>query len=59
MSGKSIIMNINKAKKKGFFVVMNYIGLQNPEIAKARVKFRVSKGGHGIPDDVIEKRYAH
>lgn len=38
---------------------MNYIGLQNPEIAKARVKFRVSKGGHGIPDDVIEKRYAH
>lgn len=57
LSGKSIIMNIKKAKEKGFFVVMNYIGLENPEIAKSRVKFRVSKGGHGIPDDVIEKRY--
>ncbi len=58
LSGKSIIMNIKKAREKGFFVVINYIGLENSEIAKARVKFRVSKGGHGIPDDVIEKRYA-
>ena len=57
LSGKSIIINIKKAKEKGFFVVMNYIGLENSEIAKERVKFRVSKGGHGIPDDVIEKRY--
>lgn len=57
LSGKSIIKNIKKAKEKGFFVVMNYIGLENPEIAKERVRFRVSKGGHGIPDEVIEKRY--
>lgn len=57
LSGKSIIKNINKAKEKGFFVVMNYIGLENSKIAKERVKFRVSKGGHGIPDEVIEKRY--
>ena len=57
LSGKTIIKNINKAKEKGFCVVMNYIGLENFEIAKERVKFRVSKGGHGIPDEVIEKRY--
>jgi len=54
LSGKSIIMNINKAKEKGFFVVMNYIGLESAEIAKVRVKFRVSKGGHGIPDEFIQ-----
>ncbi len=57
LSGKSIIMNIKRAKEKDFFVVMNYIGLESFEIAKERVKFRVSKGGHGIPDKVIEKRY--
>jgi len=57
LSGKSILANINKAKKNGFYVVMNYIGLENYDIAKERVKFRVSKGGHGIPDDIIEKRY--
>jgi predicted ABC-type ATPase len=36
---------------------MNYIGVENPEIAKDRVKIRVSKGGHGISDDTIERRY--
>ncbi|AQR96173.1 ATPase [Clostridium saccharoperbutylacetonicum] len=57
LSGKSIIKNMKKAQEYGFFVVMNYIGLENSDIAKERVRFRVSKGGHGIPDEVIEKRY--
>lgn len=57
LSGKSIVRNIKKAKEKGFYIVMNYIGVDNPGIAKDRVKFRVLKGGHGIPDDAIERRY--
>ncbi|STC73898.1 putative ATPase [Clostridium botulinum] len=36
---------------------MNYIGVEDPEVAKERVKIRVSKGGHGIPDKDIERRY--
>lgn len=59
LSGKSILRNISKAKEKGFYVVMNYIGVESSKIAKERVKIRVSKGGHGIPDDVIEKRYSN
>lgn len=57
LCGKSIIRNINIAKSKGFYIVMNYIGVENPEIAKERVKLRVSKGGHGIPEEDIERRY--
>lgn len=57
LSGKSIIKNIKFAKEKGFYIVMNYIGVEGPEIAKERVKIRVSKGGHGIPDKDIERRY--
>lgn len=57
LSGKSIINNIKKAKKNGFFVMMNYIGLESTDIAKERVATRVSNGGHGIPDEVIERRY--
>lgn len=56
-AGKSIVRNIKKAKEKGFYVVMNYIGLDTPDIAKERVKIRVLKGGHGIPEDAIERRY--
>ena len=57
LSGKSIIRNIKLAKERGFYIVMNYIGVETPEIAKVRVKIRVEKGGHGIPDDTIERRY--
>lgn len=57
LSGRIIINNINKAKQSGFYVVMNYLGVESIDIAKERVVIRVSKGGHGIPDDAIERRY--
>ena len=57
LCGNSIIKNIKTAKEKGFYIVVNYIGVGSPEIAKERVKIRVSKGGHGIPEQDIEKRY--
>ncbi len=36
---------------------MNYIVISNTEIAKERVKIRVLKGGHGISEEAIERRY--
>lgn len=57
LSGRSIINNIIKAKKKGYKVIVNYIGVNNSEIAKERVDLRVKKGGHGIPHKDIERRY--
>ena len=57
LSGKSIINNIKLAKEKGFYITMNYIGVENVDIAKQRVAIRVKKGGHGIADEDIERRY--
>ena len=57
LCGKSIIKNIILAKEKGFYVVVNYVGVESPEIAKQRVRQRVIKGGHGIADKDIERRY--
>lgn len=57
LSGKSIISNIKAAREKGFYVAMNYIGVESSDIAKQRVMLRVSKGGHGIPNEDIERRY--
>lgn len=57
LSGKSIINNIKLAKEKGFYVTMNYIGVESVDIAKQRVAIRVTNGGHGIPDNDIERRY--
>ena len=57
LSGKSVIKNIKLAKENGFYVIMNYIGVESSEVAKERVRIRVSNGGHGIPNEDIERRY--
>lgn len=57
LCGKSIVSNIKKAKENGFRIEMHYVGLDSADIAKKRVAHRVSVGGHGIPEEDIEKRY--
>jgi predicted ABC-type ATPase len=57
LAGKSIFRTIREAKKSGFEVVMYYVGVDTPDIAKARVYARVQSGGHGIEDAVVEKRF--
>ncbi|UTI54199.1 zeta toxin family protein [Fusobacterium polymorphum] len=57
LTGKTILKIIDKAKDLGYKIHLYYIGIDNPEIAKERVKNRVTRGGHGISPDVIKKRY--
>lgn len=57
LCGKSILRNIRKTKEMGYCIEMHYVGVDSVEIAKERVKSRVQKGGHGIPEADIEKRY--
>ena len=57
LCGKSVIGNIVKAKEKGYSIELHYVGVDSVEIAKERVRFRVEHGGHGIPEQTIEKRY--
>lgn len=57
LTGKSMINNILKAKKLGYKIIMNYVGLSSPELAIQRVAYRVSMGGHGIPEEDIKRRY--
>lgn len=57
LCGKSILRNIRKAKEMGYCIEMHYVGVDSVNIAKERVKSRVKKGGHGISETDIEKRY--
>lgn len=57
LTGQTILSTIEKVKENGFLVNLYYIGLNSPELAIERVKSRVASGGHGIPEDVIRKRY--
>ncbi len=57
LSTRSYVSLINDAKQQGYTIVLIYFWLESIELAKARVKTRVEKGGHHIPSTVIERRY--
>jgi predicted ABC-type ATPase len=57
LSTKSYKSKILEAKEKGYTVTLLFFWLQNVELAKARVKIRVSEGGHNIEPEIIERRY--
>ncbi|MEO6330394.1 MAG: zeta toxin family protein [Ginsengibacter sp.] len=57
LAGLSYINFIQLAKLEGYDITFFFIWLDNVELAKKRVATRVHKGGHNIPEDVIERRY--
>lgn len=57
LSGQSILQRMKKAKENGFFIRLNYIGVNDVDINIARVKARVKLGGHYIDEQTIRNRY--
>lgn len=57
LCGNAILAHLKKAMQNGFFIEIHYIGLDSADIAKERVAYRVNVGGHGIPEEDIERRY--
>ncbi len=47
------------AAQQGYGVHVWYAGLSSPELHIARVKYRVQKGGHDIPEADIRRRFDH
>ncbi|MFV0339257.1 MAG: zeta toxin family protein [Parachlamydiaceae bacterium] len=48
---------LQKAKTKGYRTYLYYVATENPEINVSRVRYRVSQGGHSVPEDKIVSRY--
>lgn len=57
LCGKTIVKTMEQAKEQGYFIELYYVGIDSVELAKQRIAYRVSRGGHGIPDNDVEKRY--
>lgn len=57
LSTKSFINTIEYAKSKGYYVTLIFFWLESIELAKDRVRKRVTEGGHNIESDVIVRRY--
>jgi predicted ABC-type ATPase len=48
---------LRKAPNAGIGIYVWYVGLESPELHIARVKSRVSRGGHDISEEDIRRRY--
>ena len=50
---------LRDAASRGFAVNIWYVGLSSAELHIARVRARVARGGHDIPEADIRRRYEH
>lgn len=57
LSGKTIFNVVQKAKDLGYSIHLRYVGVATPEIAKTRVEQRIARGGHGVSEGTVERRF--
>ena len=48
---------MRNAKQAGYRALLIYVALGDPELHIERVRLRVARGGHDIPDTDIRRRY--
>jgi len=58
LSGKKTKRTIQRAREMGYHIRLFYIGLNDYDDHTYRIKNRVARGGHHIPNDVVQRRYA-
>lgn len=58
LAGNNHLKTIQKAKKAGYQIALFYAFLDNPQMCINRIRVRVEKGGHFVPDADVVRRYA-
>jgi predicted ABC-type ATPase len=57
LSGNSALAFMRKAKAAGFRISLAYVGIDTPELSRARIDERVAEGGHDVPQDAVLRRH--
>jgi predicted ABC-type ATPase len=57
LSGKIYIGLLSEARKAGYEIELHYLRLPNVQMAVRRVRQRVKKGGHPVPESDIRRRF--
>jgi len=57
LSGRSYLGLIRRLKKRGYKVHFFFVTLPTVELALTRVRGRVSRGGHNIPEPIVRRRF--
>ena len=57
LASRSFAPWLTQQKRENYTVRLLFLYLSSPEVAAKRVATRVKLGGHGVPREVIERRY--
>jgi predicted ABC-type ATPase len=57
LGGRSIARLLQSATREGHLLHMWFCGLESPELHLQRVRSRVTRGGHDIPEEKIRERW--
>ncbi len=57
LSGKSYAKLFSELKERGYALHLFFLWIPNPELAIARIKERVSEGGHNVPAEDVRRRF--
>jgi predicted ABC-type ATPase len=57
LAGKHYLQMMVDARRRGFEIVLVYIGTEDVEINLARIRNRVLAGGHDVPGTDVRRRY--
>jgi predicted ABC-type ATPase len=57
MSHSSKVEFLDLCKKSNYATILYFVSTESPKINVSRVKNRVSKGGHSVPEEKIVSRY--
>ena len=57
MAARGFVNFLKNCKELGYTINLLFFYLEDMELAKQRVAYRVARGGHDIPTEVIERRY--
>ena len=57
LASRTFALFLSRCKARGYSVQIHYLALPTAELAVNRVALRVQRGGHGIPQADVERRF--
>lgn len=57
LAGRTYLAFLRELRQNGYVVELYYFWLRSPDLAVQRVRARVRRGGHDIPEATVRQRY--
>ena len=57
LSGRGHVVLLRQLKAKGYKIHIFFLWVKNVDLALSRVRERVSRGGHDVPEAVVRRRF--